>query len=58
MLQVKDLRQTFRSKDRKSKGATVEAVRSINFTFEKGEIFGLGVIASWTFIKAMRETVA
>jgi ABC-2 type transport system ATP-binding protein len=41
MIQVKDLRKTFRSKDRKSKGATVEAVRSINFAVQKGEIFGL-----------------
>jgi ABC-2 type transport system ATP-binding protein len=41
MIQVKDLRKTFRSKARKSKGATVEAVRSINFAVQKGEIFGL-----------------
>jgi ABC-2 type transport system ATP-binding protein len=41
MIQVKELRKTFRSKDRKSKGATVEAVRSINFAVQKGEIFGL-----------------
>jgi ABC-2 type transport system ATP-binding protein len=41
MIQVKDLRKTFRSKDRKSKGAMVEAVRSINFAVQKGEIFGL-----------------
>jgi ABC-2 type transport system ATP-binding protein len=41
MIQVKDLRKSFRSKDRKSKGATVEAVRSINFAVQKGEIFGL-----------------
>lgn len=41
MIQVKDLRKTFRSKDRKSKGASVEAVRSINFAVQKGEIFGL-----------------
>src|ERR1700679_1235060 len=41
MLQVKDLRKTFRSKDRKSKGAPVEAVRSINFAVQKSEIFGL-----------------
>ena len=41
MIQVKDLRKTFRSKDRKSKGATVEAVRSINFAVHKGEVFGL-----------------
>jgi ABC-2 type transport system ATP-binding protein len=40
MIEVKDLRKTFRSKDRKSKGATVEAVRSINFAVQKGEIFG------------------
>jgi ABC-2 type transport system ATP-binding protein len=39
MIQVKDLRKTFRSKDRKSKG--LEAVRSINFAVKKGEIFGL-----------------
>jgi ABC-2 type transport system ATP-binding protein len=41
MIQVKDLGKTFRSKDRKSKGAMVEAVRSINFAVQKGEIFGL-----------------
>ena len=41
MIDVKELRKTFRSKDRKSKGAVVEAVRSINFTVKKGEIFGL-----------------
>src|ERR1700683_126856 len=41
MIQIKDLRKTFRSKDRKSKGATLEAVRSINFAVNKGEIFGL-----------------
>jgi ABC-type antimicrobial peptide transport system ATPase subunit len=38
MIQVKELRKTFRSKDRNSKGATVEAVRSINFAVQKGEI--------------------
>ena len=31
MIQVKDLRKTFRPQGRKSKGATVEAVRSIYF---------------------------
>jgi ABC-2 type transport system ATP-binding protein len=41
MIDVKDLRKTFRSKDRKTKGALVEAVRSINFAVKKGEIFGL-----------------
>jgi ABC-2 type transport system ATP-binding protein len=41
MIDVKDLRKTFRSKDRKTKGAIVEAVRSINFAVKKGEIFGL-----------------
>ncbi len=41
MIQVKDLRKTFRSKDRKSKGAAVEAVRGINFAVQKGEVFGL-----------------
>jgi ABC-2 type transport system ATP-binding protein len=41
MIQVKDLRKTFRSKDRKSKGAMVEAVRGIDFAVQKGEIFGL-----------------
>jgi ABC-2 type transport system ATP-binding protein len=41
MIDIKDLRKTFRSKDRKTKGAVVEAVRSINFAVEKGEIFGL-----------------
>jgi len=41
MIQIKDLRKTFRSKDRKSKGATLEAVRSINFAVQKGEVFGL-----------------
>ena len=40
MIQVKDLRKTFRSKDRKSKDA-VEAVRGISFAVRKGEIFGL-----------------
>ncbi|HEX3397355.1 MAG TPA: ATP-binding cassette domain-containing protein [Steroidobacteraceae bacterium] len=40
MIQVKDLRKTFRSRDRNSKRATVEAVRSINFAVAKGEIFG------------------
>jgi ABC-2 type transport system ATP-binding protein len=41
MIDIKDLRKTFRSKDRKAKGAVVEAVRSINFAVQKGEIFGL-----------------
>jgi len=41
MIDIKDLRKTFRSKDRKTKGAIVEAVRSINFAVKKGEIFGL-----------------
>lgn len=41
MIDVKELRKTFRSKDRKSKGVLVEAVRSINFSVQKGEIFGL-----------------
>ena len=41
MIDIKDLRKTFRSKDRKTKGAVVEAVRSINFAVKKGEIFGL-----------------
>jgi ABC-2 type transport system ATP-binding protein len=41
MIDIKDLRKTFRSKDRKTKGAAVEAVRSINFAVKKGEIFGL-----------------
>lgn len=41
MIQIKELRKTFRSKDRKSKGAPVEAVRGIDFTVQKGEIFGL-----------------
>jgi hypothetical protein len=31
MIDIKDLRKTLRSKDRKTKGAVVEAVRSINF---------------------------
>jgi ABC-2 type transport system ATP-binding protein len=41
MIEVKDLRKTFPSKDRKAKGAIVEAVRGINFAVKKGEIFGL-----------------
>jgi ABC-type multidrug transport system ATPase subunit len=41
MIDVKDLRKTFRSKDKKSKGAAVEAVNGINFAVQKGEIFGL-----------------
>jgi ABC-2 type transport system ATP-binding protein len=41
MIDIKDLRKTFRSKDRKTKGAVVEAVRSVNFAVKKGEIFGL-----------------
>jgi ABC-2 type transport system ATP-binding protein len=41
MIVVSDLLKTFPSKDRKSKGAIVEAVRSISFSVDKGEIFGL-----------------
>jgi ABC-2 type transport system ATP-binding protein len=41
MIDIKDLRKSFRSKDRKTKGTVVEAVRSINFAVQKGEIFGL-----------------
>jgi ABC-2 type transport system ATP-binding protein len=41
MIEVKDLRKTFRAKDKKSKGAVVEAVSGINLAVERGEIFGL-----------------
>lgn len=45
MIDIKDLRKTFRSKDRKTKGAVVEAVRSVNFAVKKGEIWTAG--AQW-----------
>jgi ABC-2 type transport system ATP-binding protein len=41
MIEIKDLRKTFSSRGRKSNGAVVEAVRSINFAVQRGEIFGL-----------------
>ncbi|HEY0746990.1 MAG TPA: ATP-binding cassette domain-containing protein [Steroidobacteraceae bacterium] len=41
IIEVKDLRKTFHSKDKKSKGAVVEAVSGINLVVQRGEIFGL-----------------
>jgi ABC-2 type transport system ATP-binding protein len=41
MIEVKDLRKTFPSKNRKTKGAIVEAVCGINFAVHEAEIFGL-----------------
>jgi ABC-2 type transport system ATP-binding protein len=41
MIEIKALRKTFSSRGGKSKGALVEAVRSINFAVQRGEIFGL-----------------
>jgi hypothetical protein len=70
MIEVKDLRKTFRAKDKKSKGSVVEAVSGLkarallNGTPDPSiwhafALFSLlGVIALWSFIKAMREAVA
>ncbi len=41
MIAVKELRKTFRSKDKKSKGLVIDAVCGLNLVVEKGEIFGL-----------------
>ena len=41
MIAVKELRKTFRSKDKKSRGSVVEAVSGLNLVVQKGEIFGL-----------------
>jgi ABC-2 type transport system ATP-binding protein len=41
MIEVKDLRKTFRSKDKKSKSSIVEAVSGLNLEVRRGEVFGL-----------------